>query len=205
MEKKYYLITYKSGARGCPTYFHHDLNHDWQWDEFDPDPDKFNVTANYICQAKHKVVNFDFLNNVLVSERFIDLCEKFGLKYRKIAVEMVQSTKVPTEVKYYFLLSKTWAAVLDYEKSKCTVGMDLETGTPLFDNYFPTVPHIEAIQLAVIDEEKVNGLNIFRCIDIESKYVCSERFKAECEEQKLSGIEFVPLDSNFKSIPFWMT
>lgn len=204
MLNNYFVIEYQSGPRGCPVYFNYKLNQDWQWDEFDGDPDKFHITGNYICQAKHQVVDFDFLNEVLVSERFVDLCGQFGMKYRKIPVEINQSTKQPTDKKYYFFLAKTWLAILDMERSDCQISKDLETGAVVYNKFFPETPYVEAIKRAVIDEKKVLNHDIFRCIDIEMKYVCSGRFKDACEKKHLLGLKFVPIDEDFKFIPHWM-
>ena len=94
---KYYEVNYKSGAHGCSTYLKGDLNHDWEWDEMDPNPEKFKIENQYVFQAKHTLIELDYLDSNLVSEKFVDLCKIFDMKYITVPVKIVQSNKHETQ------------------------------------------------------------------------------------------------------------
>jgi hypothetical protein len=42
-----YVLEYEPGARGCPAILKGEINMDWQWDDFEPHPDKFSIVE--IC------------------------------------------------------------------------------------------------------------------------------------------------------------
>ena len=206
MSSSHYVLEYDdtSKARGCPQYLAGDLNHDWQWDHFDPNPDRFAVTVAYEYRAKHTVVDFDYgMDGWLVSERFAQVCRAAGMAVRCIPVKMLQSSREEAHKSYVFMLTSTWLPVLDMERSEYTVDKDLATGEPIFDKYFPGVPHLEAIAKAAVDPRKMKNFGIVRAVDVKGRHVCTAAFKRECERQRLLGVRFVPAET-FSYKPFWL-
>lgn len=206
MQGNFYILEYQSGERGCPTFFNADLNHDWQWDDYDPNPEKFIITESYTYKAKHQVIDFDFGDRGHpVSEDFINTCDNFNMNYRSIPVEIIQSTKKPTQKKYFFLLTKDYKTIIDLKNSEYEVSRTLETGEIFTNKNFPENPDFEFIKKFVIDTDKIKNLHIFRCTDLDMKYVCSQEFKDACISRNLKGIKFTPIDEKFQSIPYWMS
>lgn len=204
---KHYVLEYDNSGtqRGVPKLLRGTLNHDWQWDESDPDPEKFQITADYEYRAKHSVVDFDYSEDgILVSENFADLCEEFGMVLRRIPVRMIQSDGGPAKKRYCFALTSTWVSAVDFERAGYVVGKSIETGEPYFEKHLTEVPHVESIDKLVIDDAKIGALGIVRAVDVVSKHVCTEAFKRECERRKLLGIRFVAADE-FAYAPFWST
>lgn len=198
---KYYELNYKSGERGCPTYLKGDLNHEWEWDEMDPNPEKFEIKNQYVFQAKHTLIELDYWDSNLVSENFVELCKFFGMKYIVVPLKIIQSNKQETQKNFFYLLTSDYKTILDREKSTYVEDTDLETGHPIKDRYFPDIIRYREITRFIIQESLVGRANIFRCIDLNDRYVCSEIFKNEAEKRHLVGIQFVEIDKDFKRSP----
>jgi len=200
----YYVIEYVGGARGCPEYLKGTLNKDFQWEAYDPDVDKFVINENYEYAAKHLVIDLDFWDGLLCSENFVNLCKDFGLRMRLVPVKLTQSNKKETTKRYFYVLVKDYLSILDSTNSIYKIELDMETKEPVYDRYFPNQVRYEAIYKFVIDPTKVNNAAIFKCLDINAKFVCSEEFKKSCEDRNLLGLKFTPIDENFQVIPFWL-
>lgn len=198
-----FVITYEPGVRGCPLVLKGNLNHDWEWDEHDPDPDKFTISHDYEYRSKNPLIDFDFWNSVAIaSESFVALCNEFGARTRRVPVRIVQSNKEPTTKRYFYLLWKDWLSILDREESDYELDRDLATGEPISDRYFPSVTRCETITRFVVDEAKVKGKHVFKCIDLDDEVVCDDQFRNACFGKKLLGLKFVPIEE-FRKIPFW--
>lgn len=199
----YYVISYRPGESGCPEYFDGDLNLPWEWDEYDPGIDKVEVRHDYIYQARHDFIDFDYCDEYLVSARFARLCREFGMSERSVPVSIVQSNGAATRKDYVFMLSGDHLSILDEARSDYVVARQLETGEVVRDRYVPDVVHYDSIARFVVDPGRVGGRQVFRCIDLGRKYVCSESFKAACIEREMSGLAFTPIDEQFRFDAFW--
>ncbi|MBD9417392.1 hypothetical protein IB234_22750 [Pseudomonas sp. PDM16] len=197
---RWYIVDYDiSGKKGCPPYLKGELNHDWEWDDYDPDPFKFEISDDYVFKARHNFLNFDFWDSgPLVSERFVKICERFGVAFRLVPVRMIQSGGEEAEKKYYYILLDGQYGALDYKESKLKFYTDLRTGEVLYRKHCPTIPRIISVYRAVIDNERILGKHIFKCVDFSGKLVCSEEFKVECEENSLLGVKFIEIDEGFQ-------
>jgi hypothetical protein len=198
-----FVIEYEPGARGCPTLLKGEINMDWQWDDFEPDPDKFAINGNYVYRWKSPVIDFDFWEHTMIaSEAFANLCDEFGARTRRVPLQIIQSNNQPTKKKYFYLLWKDWLSIIDFERSEYEIDRDLESGVPIRDPHFPEVTHCEVITKFIPDLSKVNDKHVFRCIDIGRKVVCDELFKRACVDKEFLGLKFVPIE-DFQMIPFW--
>jgi len=200
---KFYVIKYNSNEKGCPQVLKGDLNTDWEWDVFDPCPDKFVITHNYVYKAKHAFLNFDFWNlKCLASDSFVNILEKYGVFPRVIPVEIIQSNNKNTAKNYSYILWRDWIACMDTEKSDCSPQVNLESGLPVSNKYFPSCFFYEKIKKFVIDESKTEGKHIFKSVELFDEVICSESFVADVQKNKLVGIDFIPLE-DFQRIPYW--
>ncbi|WP_354335508.1 MULTISPECIES: DUF1629 domain-containing protein [unclassified Undibacterium] len=200
----YYVIEYLGGDRGCPDYLKGTLNKDFQWEAYDPDVDKFVIDAEYEFRAKHTAIDLDFWDGLLCSENFTALCREFGLEMRLIPVKIIQSNKIETQKKYFYVLVKDYLSILDVEQSNFRIDLDMETSQPVYDRFFPDQVRYEAIYKFIVDSKKVGSAGIFKCLDIGAKFVCNQLFKDACNNRKLLGLKFTPIDESFQVIPFWL-
>jgi hypothetical protein len=200
----HYVLEYDDTgkAHGCPPLLAGDLNHEWQWDPFDPNPDRFAITAAYEYRARHGAVDFDYgMDGWLVSARFAQVCRAAGMAVRCIPVTMLQPDRQPARTSYAFMLTSTWLPVLDMERSAFTVEKDMVSGEPVFDRYFPQVPYLGTLTKAVVDARRMKNFGVVRAVDVRGRLVCTAGFKRECERQRLLGIRFVPAEQfNYKPL-----
>lgn len=198
-----YVIDYGPEQRGCPLLLRGDINHDWEWDTYDPDPFKFAITNEYVYRSKHPLIDFDFWNdNSIASGRFVDICHKNNARVRTVPLQILQSNKKPAAKDYCYLLWADWLSIIDFEASDITWDRDLETGEIIHDRYFPQVPRCEAIRRFVVDPAKLDGRQVFKCIDLDFDLVCTEKFRADCERAGLVGLDFKPIES-YQKIPWF--
>lgn len=198
-----YVIDYGPEQRGCPLVLRGDINRDWEWDTYDPDPDRAVITHDYVYRAKHPLIDFDFWNEKsIASSRFVDICRRNEARIRTVPLEIIQSNKKRTEKDYCYLLWGDWLSILDFDASDITLDRELETGEPVHHRQFPQVPRCEAIRRFVVDPSKLDQRQVFKCIDLDFDLVCTEKFRAECEQAGLVGLDFKPLES-FQKIPWF--
>lgn len=195
---KLYQIAYQGGAKGCPVYVKGTVNHDWEWEDGEPTPQNLTIENTYIFRAKHGYLNFDFNNEIFVSEDFLKLCSHYGMPYRSIPVTVIQSDGTEMSKKYVYCLAMDYRTIIDREKSTFTDHYNLETGTPTKDNRFPGVILVDEITHFVANENLVDGAHIFRCIDLNDHYVCSEEFMHAAIKSKLQGLSFTEINDQFK-------
>jgi len=189
-----YVVEYEPGGRGCPPVLKGRLNHAWEWDEFDPEPAKFEIKNEYVYESKNPIVDFDYWNqNWLASRKFVDLCMAYGARIRLVPVMIIQSDKKRTQKDYFYPLWEDWLSIIDFERSDIDFDRDLETGEVIMDRYFTEVPRCSAIRKFVVDPAKLDERQVFKCIDLDSELVCTEDFRAKCEASGLVGVKFTPL------------
>lgn len=201
---KWYVISFDSHPlKGCPGYLKGELNRDWEWDVYAPNPFDFNISGSYVFKARHKFLDFDFWpSGPLVSEKFVEICGKFGSDYRLIPVKIIQSNGQETEKKYFYILFNNGYEILDYDQSELLFRTDLKSGEITYRKHFPKTPFVYSIYRAVLDEKKFSGMHIFRCVDLANKLVCSNDFKFECENRNLLGLKFIEINESFHSIDY---
>ena len=198
-----FVISYKAGAKGCPVLLKGVLNHDWTWDEFDPDPDKFNITLNYEYRSKNPLIDFDFWNDFRIgSDAFCELCDSFGTYVRRVPQKIIQSNGKPTVKKYNYLLWRDWLSIIDTEKSDYEISRDPRTGEIEYDKYFSEIPFYEEITRFIPNLDKIGKKSVFKCVDIHCEVVCTETFRDACIERGFLGLDFIPIEE-FKMIPPW--
>lgn len=178
------------------------LNHPWEWDEFDPDPSRFEITHDYVYESKHPVVDFDFWNQQgLASREFVELCIAAGAKLRLVPVEIRQTDGQRTHKDYFYPLWFSWLSILDAEASDVEVDRGLPEGEPVTNRYFPDTLRYSTIRRFVADPAKLGAEQVFMCVELDWGVVCTEDFRADCERAGLVGVTFTPL-STYQKIPW---
>lgn len=197
---KWYLVTYGSGRkRGCPLYLKGKLSRRKEWDKSDPDPFHYEISNDYVFSADHALINFDFWDGgPLVSGGFVSVCEEFGVKFRLVPIRVVQSGGDETEKSYFYMLFVGRYSIFDHDASELKYDADLKAGEVLYEKYYPNIPYVISISKAVIDESKILGVHLFRCLELSDQIVCSAGFKARCEELGLRGLLFTEIDDDFR-------
>lgn len=198
-----YVIEYGPEQRGCPLVLRGDLNHDWEWDTYDPDPFQFVITHDYVYRVKHALIDFDFWNEKsIASSRFVEICQRHDARIRTVPLEIIQSNKKRTDKDYCYLLWADWLSILDFDASDITLDRELENGAVIHHRQFPSVPRCEAIRRFVVDPAKLDGRQVFKCIDLDFDLVCTEKFRTDCEQAGLVGLDFKPIES-YQKIPWF--
>lgn len=200
----YFVIEYKGGGRGCPGYLKGDLNFDLEWDPLDPNIEKICPTKKYEFRAKHSLIELDFWDGLLCSDRFLDLCVDYGMNLKRVPVRMIQSNGSVAGKTYSYVLTSDYISILDEANSEYLDAISLESGLPVRDRYFGEYTRKEKITKFKISPDKAGGRDVFRCLDIDDKFVCSERFRNACQEHGLLGMDFISIDEGFKVVPFWL-
>lgn len=197
-----WAVNYAAGARGCPVYLRGDLNQPWEWDQFDPEPPA-SVPSGYVFSAKHPVVDFDFWGTRwMASERFLEVCRRFGLRVHPIPVEVLQQGGKPAAKPYYFLLWSEWASIIDLDAAAYELERVYPSGDLAHWPHHPGAPMLLSVEAFVVDESKVPAAAAFLCLDLDNQLVCTDEFKQACEGAGLLGLEFVEVHSYTKA-GFW--
>ncbi len=115
-----------------------------------------------------------------------------------VSIELYRK-KTPS--KHYNLLIPTdRLTILDQERSVFSIDVDKYTGKPLTPSESGTDEVIyEKIDKFIIREGIKSHL--FYCMEIK-KTVCSRAFKNAFENHKLTGVEFVVLDTSYRYDPW---
>lgn len=197
-----YVISYKPGERGCPVNPKGTLNHKWEWNQFDPNPEKLTITHDYEYFTKNPLYDFDFWTETLIaSEAFCDLCDQFGARTRRIPLRIIQSNKKATTKTYFYLLWQDWLSIIDFEKSDYQILFNPQTGKKENHLYFPEIPYIETLAKFVPVLDKTKGKHVFKCLDLISEVVCTDDFRQACIDRKFIGLDFIPIEE-FQMFPF---
>lgn len=198
-----YMVRYVPDNAGCPIVLKGKLNKPWAWNAFDPDLSKGESETGYVYEAKHKDLNFDYWDvNWMASERFIEICRRFGVGVDAVPVNVLLSNGAAPAKKYFYLRWSAWASVIDLDRSRYELERDLATGEVLCQKYFPEAPALESVESFVVDAEKVPSSAAFLCLDLGHTLVCNEAFRAACEEAGLQGMGFDDIETYTKS-DFW--
>ena len=194
-----FIVDYVPGARGCPPLLKGELNQDIAWSTVSEHVAGLDIPDGYRFEAKHAVVDFDFWGlNMLASERFVELCERFGLAIRAVPVEMIQSGGSPAAKRYFYLLWDRIATVFDWERSEYEL---VGNATPGADGRYHATD-LESVARFVVDERSVPAAAAFISLDAGRNLICTAEFRAAVEEAGLLGIGFRELTSYTKR-DFW--
>jgi hypothetical protein len=198
-----YVVTYRADEHGCPLVLKGDLNHDWEFDTFDPNPESAEIRHSYTLRSKNPLIDFDFWNDRSIgSARFVEICRRHDAQIRTVPLAIIQSNKKRTAKDYFYVLWSDWLSIIDLDASDITLDRDLETGQVIHHRQFPAVPRCEAVRHFVVDPARLTDRQVFKCIDLDFELVCTEKFRDDCEAAGLSGLDFQPLDS-FQRIPWF--
>lgn len=198
-----YVIEYGPEQRGCPLVLRGDLNHDWEWDTYGPDPFHFAITHDYVYRVKHALIDFDFRNEKsIASSHFVEIGRRHDARTRTVPLEIIQSNKKRTEKDYCYLLWADWLSILDFDASDITLDRELETGALIHHRQFPSVPRCEAIRRFVVDPAKLDGRQVFKCINPGFRFGLYGEIPRHCEQAGLIGLQFRPIES-YQQIPWF--
>lgn len=197
-----WMVEYVAGARGCPVVLKGELNQPWAWDAFDPRAPE-SVPDGYVYSSRHPVVDFDHWGAYgMASGRFVDICRGFGLRVTAVPVDVLQSGGTATAKRYSYLLWSEWASIIDAEASAWEAERVYPEGVPAYHKHFPDVSVVGTVERFVVDQAKVPDAAAFRCLDLDSRLVCTDGFKDACESAGLIGLGFVDVSSYTKT-DFW--
>jgi|SRR5471030_962869 len=204
-EALFFAIEYASGSAGCPPYLSGEFNQrSWEWAPYEQNPDSVTINNNYIFSISDKnisSVDFDFygLDDYYVSSRFIDVCNKLGVRFRPVPMKIIFSDNRKTSKDYFIFLPAESSALLDTEKSEFKIDQDLATGKPLINGIFGD-SYVYSWVKKFVPVVGV-GLHLFRCKETMDLF-CSREFKEASESNDLLGLRFVPIDQNYRYDPW---
>lgn len=202
----FYIVRYKSGGPGCPAFLHGEHSPDrYEWNVLEPITAATQINNKYsftLTDPSQFAPSFDFYgkDSWYVSEEFLDVCRNQDVAFRAVPLKMLIRGPgfLPTEYlakRYSIFLPCEDVALLDRSKGRYVDENVLETGEPMMNKFHPEVPIYAEITHFVPRQEATPAL--FRCIEI-FELVCTEAFMKKAQAAQLQGIEFVPLDDNYR-------
>jgi hypothetical protein len=204
MGHKFYIVEYAGGSSGCPIYLAGEENCDWEWETYDPEPDKYVIKNKHIFQCTDLDdvdLDFDYIGSPrrFVSHKFIEMCDLLGVKYRAVPVEVRLANGGKPSKDYFFYLAAEWAALLDEEKSEFSLEKNLTTGEVSVNKFYPGAHCYNWIKKFSVR----NGLDrdFFWCSEL-MEHACSQRFVDESIKKGLKGLNFIPIDEHFMYDPW---
>ncbi|ENY9403738.1 hypothetical protein ACF5F1_004693 [Salmonella enterica] len=195
---EFYVIKYHPDGEGVP-YF---MDKEWTPDLPDYDihikpPSLNDFVDQYHLKAKSYKLNGDYLlEDDLISFGFYELCEKFSVKCICIPVDISLMRGKAPEKKYFIFFNLSYLSILDQSKSIFTISKDIYDGK----YHTPEDKGLDKVYYDKIhDFHVIEGIeeHLFFCSDI-MRPVCSLSFKEEFERLSLTGIEFIPIDKNYR-------
>lgn len=158
--------------------------------------DERQFSASYHVSAKTENYETDYNpDQFLASEKMISICEKLSVSYlsRPVTISLHRH-KIPQKKQLLFIPT-TRIRIMDESLSIFT-----KDTPPLSDRQDPKEDtYYERIDKLVIQSTPTEHL--FYCLEIK-ELVCSKQFKEKFEEDDLIGIEFTPIDKNFRYDPW---
>ncbi|KTB95995.1 MULTISPECIES: Imm43 family immunity protein [Pseudomonas] len=204
MSLNFYVIEYKSDNEGCPVFLDGVENCDWEWTIYDPAPYKFTITKNYEFRIVDKDVEFlelDYSGSParFVSQQFLNVCDALGAEYRSVPVKVYLANGVETRKDYFYFLSAQWESLLDESKSEYSLELDMESGKPTVNKFYPKANCYNWIN-KFTTKRNIES-DIFWCSEL-MELVCSQRFVDESVQCDLKGINFVPINEEYRYDPW---
>ncbi|MGE8224166.1 MAG: imm11 family protein [Stenotrophomonas sp.] len=198
-----FVLNYAANQRGCPLVLRGAINTGWTWGAFNPDLSVGRPSQGYVYQSKHHFLDFDYWNECeMASERFVEICGRFGVGFEPVAVDVLLSNRMSSEKKYFYLRWSAWASIIDLERSDYELERELETGEVAYHKYFPDVPVLATVENFVVDESRLPASAAFKCLDLGHALVCNAEFREACEQAGLVGIQFDDI-TTYKKADFW--
>jgi hypothetical protein len=199
MGQQFYVVEYAGGSRGCPIYLAGEENCEWEWEFYDPEPHKYVIKNKHIFQCADlddTYLDFDYIGSPrgFVSDKFVEVCEHLGVKYRKVPVEVRLANGEKPSKDYFFYLAAEWAALLDEDRSDFSLERDLYTGNVSINKFYPGAHCYNWIKRFSVR----SGLDVdfFWCSEL-MEHACSQRFVNESLKKGLKGLKFIPIDEHF--------
>ncbi|WP_372490448.1 imm11 family protein [Pseudomonas sp. WHRI 8519] len=175
----------------------------FEWDPYEANPQELEIKHKYKLHLTDSnldinKIDFDFyqIGATYVSQRFLDVCDSLGVKYRAVPLELQVGQKTRRGEFFIFLPGESLAA-MDKAKSIYKVSKDIETGKVIDSSLYPCSVSIDKIDLLVISKDIQSDM--FRCQETLELF-CSQRFFAAARE--LKGISFLLIDDTYKYDPW---
>lgn len=164
---------------------------------YDSPPCEVDFLNAYSLKAKTYQLNGDYLvDENLVSNEMLYLCEKLNIKCIRIPVDINLHRGVRPQKKYFLFFPLSYLSILDKDESTYTISIDLDSGKlntqeerGLKKTYYES-----------IDKFKIkNNIHehLFFCNEIAAS-VCSIQFKNEYEALGLTGVSFKEINDNYQ-------
>lgn len=194
----FFIVQSDPDGKGIP-YF---MDKHWtpelpDYEFYDSPPCEGDFLTAYSLKTKTYQLNGDYLvDENLVSNEMLYLCEKLKVKYIRIPVDINLHRGVRPQKKYFLFFSLSYLSILDKDESTYTISIDLDSGKlntqeerGLKKTYYES-----------IDKFKIkNNIreHLFFCNEIAAS-VCSIQFKNEYETLGLTGVSFKEINDNYQ-------
>ena len=194
----FFIVQSDPDGKGIP-YF---MDKHWtpelpDYEFYDSPPCEGDFLNAYSLKAKTYQLNGDYLvDENLVSNEMLYLCEKLNIKCIRIPVDINLHRGVRPQKKYFLFFPLSYLSILDKDESTYTISIDLDSGKlntqeerGLKKTYYES-----------IDKFKIkNNIHehLFFCNEIAAS-VCSIQFKNEYETLGLTGVSFKEINDNYQ-------
>lgn len=194
----FFIVQSDPDGKGIP-YF---MDKHWtpelpDYEFYDSPPCEGDFLNAYSLKAKTYQLNGDYLvDENLVSNEMLYLCEKLNVKCIRIPVDINLHRGVRPQKKYFLFFPISYLSILDKDESTYTISIDLDSGKlntqeerGLKKTYYES-----------IDKFKIkNNIreHLFFCNEIAAS-VCSIQFKNEYEALGLTGVSFKEINDNYQ-------
>ena len=194
----FFIVQSDPDGKGIP-YF---MDKHWtpelpDYEFYDSPPCEGDFLNAYSLKAKTYQLNGDYLvDENLVSNEMLYLCEKLNVKCIRIPVDINLHRGVRPQKKYFLFFPLSYLSILDKDESTYTISIDLDSGKlntqeerGLKKTYYES-----------IDKFKIkNNIreHLFFCNEIAAS-VCSIQFKSEYEALGLTGVSFKAINDNYQ-------
>lgn len=194
----FFIVQSDPDGKGIP-YF---MDKNWtpelpDYEIYDSPPCEGDFLTAYSLKAKAYQLNGDYLvDENLVSNEMLCLCEKLNVKCIRIPVDINLYRGVRPQKKYFLFFPLSYLSILDKDESIYTISIDLDSGKlnsqeerGLKKTYYES-----------IDKFKIkNNIceHLFFCNEIAAS-VCSIQFKNEYEALGLTGVSFKEINEHYQ-------
>ncbi|MGI2048854.1 imm11 family protein [Shewanella oncorhynchi] len=194
----FFIVQSDPDGKGIP-YF---MDKHWtpelpDYEFYDSPPCEGDFLTAYSLKAKTYQLNGDYLvDENLVSNEMLYLCEKLNVKCIRIPVDINLHRGVRPQKKYFLFFPLSYLSILDKNESTYTISIDLDSGKlntqeecGLKKTYYES-----------IDKFKIKNNvreHLFFCNEIAAS-VCSIQFKNEYEALGLTGVSFKEINEHYQ-------
>lgn len=194
----FFIVQSDPDGKGIP-YF---MDKHWtpelpDYEFYDSPPCEGDFLNAYSLKAKTYQLNGDYLvDENLVSNEMLYLCEKLNVKCIRIPVDINLHRGVRPQKKYFLFFPISYLSILDKDESTYTISIDLDSGKLNTQE----VRGLKKTYYESIDKFKIkNNIreHLFFCNEIAAS-VCSIQFKNEYEALGLTGVSFKEINDNYQ-------